>query len=119
MDTYPPPAAPNLPDTTELPLAAGSLLQKPEQTSTFVIFGASGDLTRRKLIPALYNLACADLLPKGFHVIGFAVSPMDDASFRASMADAIQETTEADSFDPDVWNEFGGNLHYITADFLS
>src|SRR5579862_3007850 len=119
MDTLSAPTVTGQTDHNEAPLAVGSLLQKPEQTSTFVIFGASGDLTHRKLIPALYNLACADLLPLGFHVIGFAVTPMDDNSFRDSMAEAIKSCNEADSFNQQVWNDFGANLHYITADFLS
>ena len=119
MDIVPPTVLATADGTAELPLTPGSLLQRPEQTSTFVIFGASGDLTHRKLIPALYNLACADLLPQGFHVIGFAVTPMDDDGFRNAMEAALHECKEADTFDQSVWNEFAANLHYITADFLS
>jgi glucose-6-phosphate 1-dehydrogenase len=119
LDTLPSPVAGLTEERLTQPLAPVSPLQRPEQTSTFVIFGASGDLTRRKLIPALYNLACADLLPQGFHVIGFAVTPMDDESFRNSMATAVRESTEADSFEPKVWEAFAANLYYITADFLS
>ena len=101
------------------PGLASNLLQRPDEANTFIIFGASGDLTRRKLIPALYNLACANLLPHDFAVIGFAVTPMDDDSFRASLREAIQESKEASAFNAQVWDTFAKNLHYITADFLS
>ena len=61
----------------------------------FVIFGASGDLTRRKLIPALYNLACDNLLPHDFTVIGFAVTPMDGDTFCQEMEKGVRESKEA------------------------
>jgi glucose-6-phosphate 1-dehydrogenase len=57
----------------------------------FVIFGATGDLTGRKLYPALYNLAAADLLPKRFGIVGYALSDLDDAAFRASIESALAE----------------------------
>lgn len=53
---------------TTTPGTTAALLQRPEESCAFVIFGASGDLTSRKLVPALYNLACQDLLPPGFAV---------------------------------------------------
>ena len=96
-----------------------STMQRPEDAVAFIIFGASGDLTRRKLIPGLYNLASADLLPKGFAVIGFAVTPMDDESFRNAMQDAVKSSQEAGPFKQDVWDRFAAGLHYITADFNS
>ncbi len=94
-------------------------LQRPGETSSFVIFGASGDLTKRKLIPALYNLACTDLLPRGFKVFGFAVTPMNDDSFRESMREGVRTSNEANPFDVRIWDEFAKNLHYLTADFQS
>ena len=63
--------------------AAAPPLKRPQESCAFVIFGASGDLTSRKLIPALYNLDCEDLLPREFATIGFAVTPMTDESFWA------------------------------------
>ncbi len=99
--------------------SVSNLLQRPDEANTFIIFGASGDLTRRKLIPALYNLACADLLPHDFSVIGFAVTEMNDDSFRESLKEALQASKEASSFNPKVWDAFAQNLHYITADFLT
>ena len=110
---------PTLPATADYPLPSGSVLQRPEEASSFVIFGASGDLTKRKLIPALYNLACADLLPPDFNVIGFASTPMDDNSFREAMHQAVQECKEASAFNPNVWDRFAARLYYITADFVA
>ncbi|MBC7528128.1 MAG: glucose-6-phosphate dehydrogenase [Chthonomonadaceae bacterium] len=105
-------------DTT-INLSPVSLLQRPKDSSSFIIYGASGDLTKRKLIPALYNLACANLLPPDFHVIGFAVTPMDDNSFREAMKEAVKVSHEANPFNQKVWDEFAHGLHYITADFLA
>jgi glucose-6-phosphate 1-dehydrogenase len=119
------PAMSSLSDVSQPPidlnqsLALTSLLQRPEEPCSFIIFGASGDLTRRKLIPALYNLACANLLPPDFVVIGFAVSPMDDNSFREQMREAVLNSKEANPFDARVWEEFAKGLYYITADFLA
>ncbi len=63
---------------------------------TAVIFGASGDLTRRKLIPGLYAMFVEGLLPDSFAVVGFARRPYDDASFRDRMADAIRSHSRFD-----------------------
>src|SRR5689334_7833697 len=70
------------------------LLKRPEEPCAFIIFGASGDLTSRKLIPALYNLACQDLLPSSFAVLGFAMTPMDDDSFRERMREWVKKSPE-------------------------
>ncbi|HWX27626.1 MAG TPA: hypothetical protein VNZ53_09345 [Steroidobacteraceae bacterium] len=56
----------------------------------FVIFGASGDLTRRLLLPALYNLAAADLLPKAFSILGIARGKMSNDAFRRDLADGLR-----------------------------
>ncbi len=89
---------------------------KPGPPCTFVIFGASGDLTKRKLIPALFNLHCFGLLPREFAVIGVAITPGDDASFRAQMsADIEQFATRA--VDPAEWAAFRDSCYYIAGDF--
>ena len=53
--------------------ALGSVSAAAQEGCAFVIFGASGDLTSRKLVPALYNLSCQELLPSGFAVVGFSL----------------------------------------------
>src|SRR2546421_3136833 len=99
--------------------AESAVLLRPEEHCAFVIFGASGDLTSRKLIPALYNLACQKLLPQGFAVIGFAVTPMDDESFRKHLREWVMNSPEVIVFRTDIWEEFEPLLHYITGDFES
>jgi len=76
----------------EGPARSGPFLQRPEHGCAFVIFGASGDLTARKLVPALYNLSCQELLPPGFAVIGFSLTPMTDTSFRAQMEQRVKHS---------------------------
>ena len=61
---------------------------------TMVIFGASGDLTRRKLIPALYNLSLEQRLPAGFLLLGYGRSEMGDEEFRRKMRDAVKRSEE-------------------------
>src|SRR5260370_8090659 len=72
-----------LPVASYNPLMAGLPLDLLPQPSTFVILGAAGDLARRKLLPALYNLALDGLLPVSFAVLGVALNDLDDAAFRA------------------------------------
>lgn len=83
---------------------------------TVVIFGASGDLTRRKLIPALFSLHRQNLLPAGFSVIGAARTPMSHEAFRASMREAIQEFGEQDQHFSSDWERFESGLFYNPTD---
>jgi len=92
-------------------------LQRPEQGCAFVIFGASGDLTSRKLVPALYNLSCQDLLPPGFAIIGFSMTGMTDVAFRSRMEQIVRRSPDVLAFRQKLWDEFVPALHYITADF--
>ena len=70
-------------------IRSGFCIEEVPQEAGFVIFGASGDLTSRKLLPALFSLYRRHLLPSGFFVLGCARTPMSDASFRARMRDAL------------------------------
>jgi glucose-6-phosphate 1-dehydrogenase len=81
-----------------------------------VIFGASGDLTRRKLLPALYNLAEEGLLPDRFAVVGAARQPIPEDEFRQQMRDRVQEA-EGEALDPKRWDKIVERLHYINAEF--
>ncbi len=101
----------------EGPMPTGPMLVRPEEACSFVIFGASGDLTSRKLIPALYNLFCAGLLPKGFAVLGISITPMDDAKFRTHLREWAKDSPEVQDFKEATWDKFAPMLHYITADF--
>lgn len=81
-----------------------------------VIFGAAGDLTRRKLVPALYNLAKAELLSREFAILGIAHSPMSTDEFRGKLSEDIRHYAGRD-IDPDIWEWFQRRLYYITAEF--
>jgi glucose-6-phosphate 1-dehydrogenase len=78
-----------------------------------VIFGASGDLTRRKLMPALYNLAWGRSLPSGFAVVGVARRDKTDDSFRAEMREAVSSFSRRKPIDPTVWADFERGIGYV------
>ncbi len=78
---------------------------------SIVIFGATGDLTHRKLIPALYNLYRKNRLPSTFHIVGFARRPYTDEIFREKMLDGIHEFSPQ-TFEPELWEKFSCNLYY-------
>ena len=89
---------------------------RPAGPCLMVIFGASGDLTKRKLIPALYNLARSQYLPENFAVVGFAFDAMTTEQFRESISQAARELDEA-PIEPDSWKQFVERLYYIQGDF--
>jgi len=84
-------------------------------TTTLVIFGASGDLTRRKLVPALYHLDRKGRLPDGFRLLGMARTLESAQGFRADMTSAMQ-TFAPQSFDPASWETFAGRLDALRGD---
>jgi len=90
----------------------------PGDPCTIVIFGASGDLTKRKLLPALYNLKVLRLLPQDFSVIGVAVTDGDDESFRTQMTSDINEFATR-PVDKDEWEDFRKRSYYLQGDFNS
>jgi glucose-6-phosphate 1-dehydrogenase len=83
---------------------------------TFVIFGASGDLTSRKLVPALYNLMRAGLLPENSKIIGFSRTPMSDAQWRASLRESTEQNAGGEPFSHEAWNDFEPIIHYQPGD---
>jgi glucose-6-phosphate 1-dehydrogenase len=92
------------------------LLDLPAKPCVIVIFGAAGDLTKRKLIPALYNLAQSKLLPKEFAVVGIARAPISSEDFRAKMSRDIYEFATSD-IDPELWQWFEQRLYYLAGEF--
>ncbi|MBT3273495.1 MAG: glucose-6-phosphate dehydrogenase, partial [Spirochaetales bacterium] len=86
------------------------------ENATLVIFGASGDLTKRKLIPGLYSLYRRKLLPPGFSVLGIGRTALADSSFQEKMADALTEYGDHDSEDSADFTSFVGRLHYQAID---
>lgn len=81
-----------------------------------VIFGANGDLTKRKLMPALYRLAFDRRLSAGFAVVGISRTPMGDDQFRARMKESVQKFSEDTRFDEGVWDAFAAGLFYVAGD---
>ena len=77
------------------------------------IFGASGDLTKRKLIPALYNLALEKRLPERLAVVGYARSEMTHEAFREKMREAVQEFSRTGLKDQAIWELFASTLFYV------
>jgi glucose-6-phosphate 1-dehydrogenase len=85
-----------------------------------LIFGASGDLTKRLLVPALYNLACDGLLSDKFAVLGAAATEMTTQDFREHMSgeeDGIRKFHTRKEFEPEVWNDLVSRFHYQTCSF--
>jgi glucose-6-phosphate 1-dehydrogenase len=90
---------------------------RPADPCTIVIFGASGDLAKRLLVPALYNIACDGLLPENMALVGTARSDMDHESFRNQMSKDIRQFTTRDAFDERIWDECVRSLYYIPGNF--
>jgi glucose-6-phosphate 1-dehydrogenase len=89
---------------------------RPAGPCCFVIFGASGDLTKRLLVPALYNLAAAHLLPDEFAVIGVARADLSDDVFRSHMGDALREFATG-SVSPDIVRDLTARFSFLRGDF--
>src|SRR6185369_6578429 len=89
---------------------------KPADPCVMVIFGAAGDLTQRKLIPALYNLAKYQLLSREFAVIGVARNPMTTEEFRKRIGEDLQKFATS-QLEPDLTEWFLRRMYYITGEF--
>jgi glucose-6-phosphate 1-dehydrogenase len=100
----------------ENPLLEGLRIRRTPEPCVLVIFGASGDLTRRKLMPALYSLAFRRLLHDQFAVVGVARSEETDDAFRERMEDAVRKFAR-DEFRQDVWDWLAERLSYVATDF--
>ena len=87
-----------------------------DESCTLVIFGASGDLTRRKLIPALWSMFQSRVLPEPFAVVGVARSEMNNEQFRARMREAISDFARVQPPSTRVWDRFAQALFYYSGD---
>ena len=97
----------------ENPLRVGMRLERAAGPCAVVIFGASGDLAKRKLIPALYRLVQERLLPAEFAVVGLGRTPMTDEEFREKMKESVAEFSESKTVDEEVWRSFAAGLRYL------
>ena len=87
----------------------------PVEPCTVVIFGGSGDLARRRLIPALYNLLLDGLLPSNYIVLGLGRTAMSDEEFRASVRDGVVKHSRQALIE-DTWNTFARHLFYLAGE---
>ncbi len=92
-------------------------LERSAEPCVVLIFGATGDLTRRKLLPALYRLSQQRLVPAEFAILGTARQPLNDEEFRDLMKQAITEFGSDDALDESIWENFAKRLFYIGGDF--
>lgn len=99
------------------PLAETSRSFKSAESCILVIFGATGDLTARKLIPALYNLAREGQLPSHFACVGFARRSKTHDEFREEMFEAINEFSRSKPVDSKLWETFKSQLYYLESNF--
>jgi glucose-6-phosphate 1-dehydrogenase len=89
----------------------------PGESCLVVIFGASGDLTKRLLMPAFYNLACDALLPQHFAIVGTALDELTTEQFRARMTTDIRQFSTRRTFDAQVWDDLVARLYYTPGSF--
>ncbi len=104
------------PGATTVTLPEASAAERAPEPCALVIFGASGDLTRRMLLPALYNLALDRRLPPRFVVLGFARTEWSDEEFRAQALRAVSEHSRR-PVDAAVWESFAGSLFYQPGEY--
>ncbi|HET7055008.1 MAG TPA: glucose-6-phosphate dehydrogenase [Thermomicrobiales bacterium] len=98
------------------PLRLGLQSERNPQACAMVIFGVSGDLTSRKLMPALYDLYVSVPLPPGFSIVGISRRDWSDDAFRAEMRDAVKEHATR-PFTDEAWDSFARGLFYVQGDF--
>jgi glucose-6-phosphate 1-dehydrogenase len=103
-------------DTAVMPLSSTPRVGKPADPCVMVIFGAAGDLTQRKLIPALYNLAKLQLLSREFAVVGVARRPLSTDDFRKQLTEDMKKFA-TEPIEADLWEWFLRRVYYIPGNF--
>jgi len=98
---------------TDNPLAAGERVRAIPPPTAMVVFGGSGDLAHRKIVPALYNLELHRLLPQNFAFVGSSRSEYSNEEYRADMRKAVEEFSRTQPIQHQVWESFASRLHYI------
>jgi glucose-6-phosphate 1-dehydrogenase len=104
------------PETVENPLLEGLQARRRPEPCVLTVFGASGDLTRRKIFPSLYSLAFRDLLPEHFGIVGVARTDQSTDEFVRAMEAAVREFGR-DEFRDDVWERLAKVTRYVSTDF--
>lgn len=103
-------------DTDRHPFLQGLSRHRGAPPTVIVIFGASGDLTARKLVPAIYNLGLDNLLPSDFYLIGFGRKPIEDAAFRQMLQADIEEYSRR-PLHADFWTNLSQKIRYHAGEY--
>jgi glucose-6-phosphate 1-dehydrogenase len=96
---------------------SGSIYGGVAEPCTVILFGASGDLAKRKVIPAMYDLASHNVLGPRYAIVGFARTAMTEDSFRTGLGEAAKTISEVGPIDPKQWDAFASNLYYCSGDY--
>jgi glucose-6-phosphate 1-dehydrogenase len=104
------------PEFNPLRLSSDRRLNRIAGPSSLVIFGVTGDLSRKKLMPAVYDLANRGLLPPGFALVGFARRDWVDQDFAQVVHDAVKQYART-PFDEDVWNQLSEGIRFVQGEF--
>jgi glucose-6-phosphate 1-dehydrogenase len=96
---------------------SGSMYTGSPEPCSIILFGASGDLAKRKVIPAMFDLAQNNSLGERYAITGFARTAMTDDSFRGMLGEAAKTISEVGPIDPSKWDAFAANLHYCAGEY--
>ncbi len=99
------------------PLREGLRLRRTPEPCVVVIFGATGDLTRRKLVPALYDLSHDQFLPGGFSVVGFARTDLGTEGFDSRLHDSVSKYARTGAVDGRLWSSFEQGISFFRGDY--
>jgi glucose-6-phosphate 1-dehydrogenase len=99
------------------PLREGLATNRITDPCTIVFFGAAGDLVKRMLMPAMWNLRLEDILPMNYGIVGFSRTPYSTDEFRAQMKDAIDQFSRSGPAKDPLWSDFAQHLTYVCGDF--
>src|SRR3974390_2531491 len=110
---------PYAPEHDEIPnpLRPGLRAETAPDPCVVVIFGASGNLAHRKLVPALYNLAVGAFLPAAFGIVGVSKSEYAHDAFAKDMRDAVGKFSRTKPIDEEVWQDFAAGMRYVSGSF--
>src|SRR5438309_10026856 len=110
---------PYAPEHDEIPnpLRPGLRADSAPEPCAVVIFGASGDLAHRKLVPALYNLAVGAHLPAALGIVGVSKSEFSHQQFAKEMREAVGKFSRTRPIDEEVWQDFAAGIRYVPGSF--
>ena len=108
---------PSFPGVGVNPLRAGITTYRIEEPCNVIFFGASGDLTKRMLMPAMWNLRLADILPANYGIVGFSRSNLSDEQFREEIRKGIDEFSRSGPAKDPLWSDFAKHISYVSGGF--